>query len=61
MGAEDMALFLERAPGSFFFLPALFDDESRNFPHHHPKFDLNEEVFWIGPAVMAHYALTRRQ
>ena len=57
MGGEDMAFFQERVPGSFFFLPATFGD-GRDYPHHHPKFDLNEEVFWIGAAVMAHFALT---
>ena len=60
MGGEDMAFFQERVPGSFFFLPANFEDESRNFPHHHPKFDLNEDVFWIGAAVMARFALSRK-
>lgn len=59
MGAEDMALFHERVPGSYFYLPASFDDEARNFPHHHPKFDLNEDVLWIGPAVMARFAMNR--
>jgi amidohydrolase len=60
MGGEDMAFFQEKVSGSFFFLPANFEDESRNFPHHHPKFDLNEDVFWIGPAVMAGFALSRQ-
>lgn len=59
MGAEDMALFQEKVPGSFFFLPASFDDGARDFPHHHPKFDLNEDVLWIGPAVMARFAMRR--
>ena len=57
MGGEDMAFFQEKVPGSFFFLPATFGD-SRDYPHHHPKFDLNEDVLWIGPAVMTTFALT---
>lgn len=57
MGGEDMAFFQEKVPGSFFFLPTTFGDE-RDYPHHHPKFDVNEEVLWIGAAVMAHFALT---
>jgi amidohydrolase len=56
MGGEDMAFFQEKVPGSFFFLPATYGDE-RDYPHHHPKFDVNESVFWIGPAVMAKFAL----
>jgi len=57
MAGEDMAFFLEKIPGTFFFLPSLFG-EGKDHPHHHPKFDLDEEVFWIGSAVMAHFALT---
>lgn len=57
MGGEDMAFFQEKVPGSFFFLPATFGDE-RDYPHHNPKFDLNEDVFWIGPAVMVRFAIT---
>ena len=57
MGAEDMAFFLEKVPGSFFFLPATYGD-SRDYPHHHPKFDINEDVLWIGTAVMTRFALS---
>ncbi|MDR2528460.1 MAG: amidohydrolase [Synergistaceae bacterium] len=57
MGGEDMAFFMEEAPGTFFFHPATFGDE-RDYPHHHPKFDLNEDVFWTGPATFVQFALT---
>ena len=57
MGGEDMAFFLEKVPGSFFFLPSM-PGEGEVYPHHHPKFDLDEGVFWIGSAVMANFALT---
>lgn len=57
MGGEDVALFLEKVPGTFFFLPSTWGDE-RDYPHHHPKFDIDEGVLWIGPAIMAQFALT---
>jgi amidohydrolase len=57
MGGEDMACFLENVPGSLFFLPSMFG-EGKDYPHHHPKFDLDESVFWIGSAVMAQFAMT---
>ena len=57
MGGEDMAFFLEKVPGSFFFLPATYGDD-RDYPHHHPKFDVNEDVLWIGAAVMTRFALS---
>jgi amidohydrolase len=43
MGGDDMSLWLHQAPGCYFFVggrnPALGADK----PHHHPKFDLDEE------------------
>ena len=57
MGGEDMAFFHELVPGTFFFLPSTFGDE-RDYPHHHPKFNLNEDVFWLGSAAFAQFALT---
>jgi amidohydrolase len=57
MGSEDMAFFLEKVPGTFFFHPSSFDDGT-DHPHHHPKFDVNEDVLWIGTAVFADFALS---
>ena len=57
MGGEDMSYFMEKIPGTFFYHPATFGD-GRDFPHHHPKFDLNEDVFWTGPATFVQFALT---
>jgi amidohydrolase len=45
-GADDMAYFLEAAPGAFFFLGG--GKTSGNPPHHHPKFDFDEECLGIG-------------
>ena len=44
MGGEDMAYFLQKVPGAFFFLGAAPDQASRVFPHHHPKFELDERA-----------------
>ena len=46
----------EKVPCSFFFCRP--PSATSGLPHHHPKFDVNEEVLWIGAAVMAHFALT---
>lgn len=40
MGGEDFAYYLEKIPGSFFFVPA--GPFEKNYPHHHPKFQLDE-------------------
>jgi amidohydrolase len=56
MGAEDMGFFLERRPGCFMFL-GMADESSRPaHPHHHPKFDVNDEALPIGTAYLASLA-----
>ena len=57
MGGEDMAFFLEKAPGVFFFHPSTFGG-GRDYPHHHSKFNVNEDVLWTGTGTMAQFALT---
>jgi amidohydrolase len=57
MTGEDYSFYLEKAPGTFFYLPTTFGNE-RDFPHHHPKFDSNEDVLWIGAATFVQFALT---
>jgi amidohydrolase len=47
-GADDMALFLERAPGAYFMLGARPLDGRRTYPHHHPKFDFDEACLPVG-------------
>ena len=48
MGGEDMAYYLREVPGAFFFLGAAAAQPERVFPHHHPKFELNEEAIPVG-------------
>ncbi len=48
MGGEDMAYYLREVPGAFFFLGAAAADPTQVFPHHHPKFQLNEEAIPVG-------------
>lgn len=51
MGAEDMSYFLQEAPGTFFFLGSHNTEKGIIYPHHHPKFDVDEDVLWIGTAA----------
>lgn len=48
MGGEDMAYYLQRVPGAFFFLGAAPEQEQLTFPHHHPKFQLDERAVPLG-------------
>jgi len=59
-GSEDFSLYLQKIPGAFFFHCSTFEPssgETVNYPHHHPKFDINESVLWTGSAAMTAYAL----
>jgi amidohydrolase len=47
-GADDMAYFLEKVPGCYFYLGAQPRERSRRFPHHHPRFDFDERALTIG-------------
>jgi amidohydrolase len=49
-GGEDMAYFLQRVPGCYFFLGAR--PATGHFPHHHPRFDLAEEALPLGVEIL---------
>ena len=47
MGGEDFAYYLQHVKGTFFFTGAMPENENARFPHHHPKFDINEKAMLI--------------
>lgn len=44
MGAEDFAYFLKEKPGTYFRVGSRNENESTHYPHHHPKFDIDERA-----------------
>lgn len=57
MGAEDFSYFLERCPGSFFFL-GVDDGRAGGYPSlHHPHFDFNDDALPAGIKMFANLAL----
>lgn len=44
MPAEDFAYYLERVPGCFMFVGAGNPAKDAVYPHHHPKFDFDEDA-----------------
>lgn len=42
MGGEDFSYYLEEKPGAFFRVGAKFKDDDSPYPHHHPKFIIDE-------------------
>ena len=56
-GGEDFAFFLEKAPGAFAFVGIRNDEKGANLPHHHDKFNMDEDALEIGSMLYAQYAL----
>ncbi|WP_336780625.1 M20 family metallopeptidase [Paenibacillus illinoisensis] len=44
MPAEDFAYYLQQVPGCFMFVGAGNSDKDAIYPHHHPKFDFDEDA-----------------
>lgn len=57
MGGEDMAFFLEEIHGTFFFFSTPGEVDGQVHAHHHPKFDLKEDRFATGSAILAQTAV----
>ncbi|USH00695.1 amidohydrolase [Thermococcus argininiproducens] len=51
MGAEDFAFYLQKVPGAFIFLGTKNEAKGIIHPHHHPKFDVDEEILHLGTAL----------
>lgn len=61
MGGEDVAYFLEMVPGTFFVHGSCAPEKGQIYPHHNPRFDVDEETFPLGSALFAGFALTWQQ
>ena len=57
MGGEDMAFFLQKVPGCFFFLGSANKEKGFDFPHHHPRFDFDEDAMPLGVEILSTIAL----
>ncbi|MBH0165165.1 amidohydrolase [Fictibacillus sp. 7GRE50] len=58
MGGEDYSYYLERVPGTFFFTGALDEAWEEVYPHHHPKFKINEDALLIAANLLGAATLT---
>ncbi len=57
MGGEDMAYFLEKAKGAFFWLGSMNKEKGLDKPHHSAYFDFDEDVMSIGVEMHVKIAL----
>lgn len=56
-GGEDFSFFSEFAPSVFAFVGAQNTKKLEYYPHHHPKFDIDEDALGIAASLYAQFAL----
>jgi len=53
MAGEDFAFYQQEFPGAFFFLGSGREETSSTYSWHHPHYNIDEECFKTGAALMA--------
>lgn len=56
-GSEDMAYYLEKIPGLIAFVGAGNAEKQSDFPHHHPRFNIDEDSLIIGTELYVRFAI----
>jgi amidohydrolase len=57
MAGEDFSAFTSRVPGVFVFLGTADPDKETDFPHHNPRFNIDEDVLPLGVEFLVEGAL----
>ena len=58
MGSEDFSYMLQKVPGAYFFLGTANPAKGTDNPHHHPKFNVDDDALPLGVAALAAFAWT---
>ncbi len=53
MGSEDMAFMMQDIPGCYFFVGSANAEKGLDAPHHHPRFDIDEDSLPRAAALIA--------
>lgn len=56
-GSEDFSFFLDKIPGIYLKIGIRNEEKGLVYPHHHPKFDIDEDSLPIGTALYVQYAM----
>lgn len=57
MGGEDFGIFSQKVPGAFATLGCRNAEKGADFPHHHNRFNVDEDALVVGAELYAQYAL----
>lgn len=55
--SEDFGYYLRRVPGAYLFLGIRNPEAGATWPHHHPRFTVDEQVLPLGSRLLAYLAL----
>src|SRR5262249_49730434 len=58
MGGDDFGFLSMEAPGTYFFVGAASERAQSTFPHHHPRFTVDEGALPIGIETFVRSALS---
>lgn len=56
-GSDDMAYFLQTVPGCYFIVGAQNSEKGARYPHHHPRFNIDEDAMPVAVEVLTRTAL----
>jgi len=51
-GGEDMAYFFQKVPGCMFLVGSANTEAGLDYPHHSPRFDIDERALMVGASIM---------
>jgi amidohydrolase len=58
MASEDMSFYLQKVPGSYFYVGAGNSEKGFVHPHHNSLFDFDEQALEIGAKTLVHLAVS---
>ena len=53
MASEDVGLLMQRNPSAYLLVGSANHERGLDYPHHHPQFDIDEDVLPLGVGVMS--------
>jgi amidohydrolase len=57
MGGDDFSAYLAEVPGCYFFVGAGSEEAGATYPHHHPRFRIDERALAVGTRAHVQTAL----
>lgn len=53
MASEDVGLLMKQNPGAYLLVGSANNERELNYPHHHPRFDFDEDVLPLSVGLMS--------